>query len=391
MAEQGAQARILCVIGTRPEAIKMAPVIAALRKTPGLRPVVCITGQHRELVDDILSLFAIRADFDLDLMTPRQDLVELAARMLRAFAAVVAQVAPHLVLVQGDTTTTLAASLAALYRRVPLAHVEAGLRTGDLDCPWPEEANRRVAGAIAAIHFAPTGIARANLLAEGVPPERIHVTGNTGIDSLLSTLEGLKDASPLIARLHAALPFLGPRDGVPARRLVLVTSHRRESFGAGLDEVCRALLRLSGRRDLAIAFFLHLNPDVRDPVRRRLGGRRNIHLIEPLDYRSFVYCMSRAWLILTDSGGIQEEASVLGKPVLVLRRLSERVEGIARGGARLVGTDRRRIVAEVDRLCDDATAYRRMSRADTTYGDGRASRRICNILSREVMAPRSMP
>ena len=388
MADFDGKARILCVIGTRPEAIKMAPVVVALRRRAALRPIVCVTGQHRELLDDVLPLFAIEPEFDLDLMAPRQGLVDLTARMLQALDAVMERVAPHLVLVQGDTTTTLAASLAAFYRRVPLAHVEAGLRTGDLACPWPEEANRRIAGALAMVHFAPTDRARCNLLAEGIAPERVHVTGNTGIDSLLSILEGLRDAAPLIARLHATLPFLGPDTGLPPRHLVLVTSHRRESFGAGLEEVCRALLHLSERDDLSIAFPVHLNPDIREPVRQRLGGRRNIHLLDPLDYRSFVYCLSRAWLILTDSGGIQEEASVLGKPVLVLRRVSERVEGLADGGARLVGTECERIVAEVDRLCDDATAYRRMSRTSAVYGDGRASARICDVLARDLAARR---
>ncbi len=388
MADFDGKARILCVLGTRPEALKLAPVIAALDRTPGLRTIVCVTGQHRELVGNILPLFGITPDLDLGLMGPKQALADLTARLLCGLDAVIGRVDPHLVLVQGDTTTAMAAGLAAFYRQKRVAHVEAGLRTGDLSCPWPEEANRRIIGMLAALHFAPTDRARRNLLAEGIAPQRVHVTGNTGIDSLLSVLESLRNAAPLIARLHAALPFLESDAGPPLRRLVLVTSHRRESFGAGLEEVCRALLRLSERDDLTIAFPVHLNPDIREPVRRRLGGRRNIHLLDPLDYRSFVYCLSRSWLILTDSGGIQEEASVLGKPVLVLRRLSERVEGLADGGARLVGTDSRRIVAEVDRLCADAAAYRRMSRTSAAYGDGRASARICDVLARDLAACR---
>ena len=381
MADLGGQARILCVIGTRPEAIKMAPVIAALRKASGPRPMVCVTGQHRELVDDILPLFAIEADFDLDLMTPRQDLAKLAARMLEALDGLIRRVAPHFVLVQGDTTTGMVASMAAHYRRVPVAHIEAGLRTGDLGCPWPEEANRRIIGALAAIHFAPTEAARRNLLAEGVASDSIHVTGNTIVDSLMAVLAG-PDSEP-----SPPIPALSDAGGDRRRRLLLVTSHRRESFGAALEQVCDALIELARRPDVEILFPVHLNPHVREVVLRRLGRCRRIHLLGPLPYPAFVACMQRADILLTDSGGVQEEAAVLGRPVLVLRRLSERVEGIANGSARLVGTDRRRIVSEVRQLLEDEAEYRRRCRARTFYGDGWAGARIARILSRKVMAP----
>ncbi|RMD86903.1 MAG: UDP-N-acetylglucosamine 2-epimerase (non-hydrolyzing) [Alphaproteobacteria bacterium] len=380
MADIGGKARILCVLGTRPEALKLAPVITALRGTAGLRAIVCLTGQHRELVDDILPLFGITPDFDLDLMMPRQSLVDLTARLLRGLDAVIGRVDPQLVLVQGDTTTAMAAGLAALYRQKRLAHIEAGLRTGDLACPWPEEANRRIIRALAAIHFAPTETARRNLLVEGVASASIHVTGNTIVDALNAIRA--RPGGDARAGTARQLPKIARSS---RRRLLLVTSHRRESFGSGLAQLCEALAELARRRDVAILFPVHPNPHVRAVVHRHLAGRSRIQLVDPLTYPAFVACMSRADILLTDSGGVQEEAAVLGKPVLVLRRKSERVEGIRNGGAMLVGTDAGRIVAAAARLLDDEAAYGRMSRAESCYGDGGASDRIVAILARALM------
>ncbi|MFQ5346412.1 MAG: non-hydrolyzing UDP-N-acetylglucosamine 2-epimerase [Rhodothalassiaceae bacterium] len=380
MADFGGKARILCVLGTRPEALKLAPVITVLRETPGLRPIVCMTGQHRELVDDILPYFGITADFDLDLMAPRQSLADLTACMLQGLDAVIARVAPRIVLVQGDTTTAMAACLAAHYCNTPVAHIEAGLRTGDLACPWPEEGHRRIIGTLAALHFAPTETARRNLLAEGVAPASIHVTGNTIVDALNAVRARLA-GEPLLSSAWR-LPEIIRR---PNRHLLLVTSHRRESFGAGLARMCEALRRLARRPDVTILFPVHPNPHVRAVVYPRLGGCENVCLVDALDYPTFVDCMNRAAILLTDSGGVQEEAAVLGKPVLVLRRRSERIEGLRRGGALLVGTDPGQIETAVARLLDNAGARGRMSRADACYGDGRASERIAAILARTFM------
>lgn len=371
--------RILVVFGTRPEAIKMGPVVAALRgRTGRFSCVICVTAQHREMLDPVLGLFSIVPDHDLNLMRPGQGLHDVTTAVLRGVSTVLDLERPDLVLVHGDTSTTMAATLAAYYARIPVGHVEAGLRTGDKYAPFPEEINRKVTTAIADLHFAPTAISRGNLLAEGVSPDAIIVTGNTVIDALLSVADRLRRDSALAERTEAKFPFLDR-----SRKLVLVTGHRRENFGEGFENICRALAEIAERRpDAEILYPVHLNPNVQNPVRRILGeGRhRNVHLIPPVDYLPFVYLMSRCHLIVTDSGGIQEEAPSLGKPVLVMREVTERPEAVAAGTVRLVGTNREKIVAEVVRLLDDPEAYRSMSTANNPYGDGKASGRIADFL-----------
>jgi len=371
--------RILVVFGTRPEAIKMAPVVAALRARTGkFSCVVCVTAQHREMLDPVLGLFSIAPDHDLNLMRPGQGLDDLTAAVLREVSTVLEMERPDLVLVHGDTTTTMAATLAAYYARIPVGHVEAGLRTGNKYAPFPEEINRRVTTAIADLHFAPTATSRENLLAEGVAPEAIVVTGNTVIDALLSVADRLRCDPALAKRMEAEFPFLDP-----SRKLVLVTGHRRENFGEGFENICRALAEIASLRPGAeILYPVHLNPNVQEPVRRILGEGRlgNVHLIRPVNYLPFVYLMSRCHFIITDSGGIQEEAPSLGKPVLVMREVTERPEAVAAGTVRLVGTDREKIVAETLRLLDDPDAYRSMSTANNPYGDGMAAGRIADFL-----------
>lgn len=370
---------ILIVAGTRPEAIKLAPLLPALRAYGDRIAVeVCVTRQHNELLDQVLAQFDIRPKFDLALMKPNQTLAELTARALTGLDAVYAQFAPSIVVVQGDTTTALSASLSAFYRKIPVAHVEAGLRTADLMAPWPEELNRRLTGTIAAVHFAPTARARNNLLREGVPAERIHVTGNTVIDALLGVVERIRGDAALAARLASAFPFLDP-----ARRLLLVTGHRRESFGGGFERICRALAQVARRGDVQIVYPVHLNPNVRAPVFAILGNLQNVHLIEPVDYFSFVYLMQRSHLIASDSGGVQEEAPSLGKPVLVMRDVTERQEAVEAGAVELVGTDVDRIVAAASQLLDDRAAYASMSRAVNPFGDGHAAERIAKVLARD--------
>jgi UDP-N-acetylglucosamine 2-epimerase (non-hydrolysing) len=370
--------RVLSVFGTRPEAIKMAPVVLRLAEHPGFEARVCVTAQHRSMLDSVLEDFAIRPDFDLDVMRERQTLCGIAARVLDGLQAVLDSFRPDRVLVHGDTTTTLAASLAAFYNRIPVGHVEAGLRTGNLEAPWPEEANRKVTAVVTDLHFAPTERARRALLAEGVAPEKIRVTGNTVIDALLLAREKLRSDARLAQRLAERFAFLDP-----SRRLVLVTGHRRESFGRGFENICRALAELARRHpDIEILYPVHLNPNVREPVFRILGGLPSVHLIEPLEYLPFVHLMDRAYLIVTDSGGIQEEAPSLGKPVLVMREVTERPEAVEAGTVRLVGTDFARIVEETGKLLTDPAAYRRMATAVNPYGDGRAAERIERALER---------
>jgi UDP-N-acetylglucosamine 2-epimerase (non-hydrolysing) len=373
--------KVLAVFGTRPEAIKMAPVVARLKARPGRFDVrVCVTAQHREMLDAVLELFRIRPDHDLDLMTPGQDLYGITAGVLGGMKRVLAAESPGIVLVHGDTTTTMAASLAAYYARVPVGHVEAGLRTGDKYAPFPEEINRRVTGVVADLHFAPTEAARANLLREGVPGEAIAVTGNTVVDALLEVAGRIDGDPALRARLAAGFPFLDP-----ARPLILVTGHRRENFGEGFESICLALADLAARYpDAQVVYPVHLNPNVQEPVNRILGGggKGNIHLVPPADYLPFVYLMTRSRLIVTDSGGVQEEAPSLGKPVLVMREVTERPEAVSAGTVRLVGTDRDAIVREASRLLDDPEAYRAMSQAHNPYGDGLAAERIADRLER---------
>jgi len=369
--------KALTVFGTRPEAIKMAPLVKALQEDPRFNSRLCITAQHREMLDQVLTLFGLVPDHDLDIMSPGQSLYEVTSRILIGLEHVLATEKPDIVLVHGDTATTLAASLSAYYSRVPVAHVEAGLRTGRMYSPWPEEGNRKLTGAVATLHFAPTNKARENLLSENVSENGITVTGNTVIDALHLIRERIDADEALAHSLSAQFPFLAS-----GRKLILVTGHRRESFGGGFERICTALRQISERYPQAeIVYPVHLNPNVRSPVNRLLGGMRNIHLIEPLDYLPFVYLMTRAHIILTDSGGIQEEAPSLGKPVLVMRDTTERPEAIDAGTVRLVGTDIDLINAEVDRLMAGEAAYQEMSRAHNPYGDGKACARILSVLA----------
>lgn len=369
--------KILLTFGTRPEAIKMAPLVTRLRQDAAFECLVCVTGQHREMLDQVLDLFDIRPDFDLAVMKPAQDLYDVSAAILLGMRDVLDACRPDAMLVHGDTTTTMAASLAAFYRRVPVGHVEAGLRTGDLLSPWPEEANRRLTGVLAALHFAPTERARCNLLAEGVAGDRIVVTGNTVIDALLQVRARLAADPALCREAERRLPPWQPQ-----RRVILVTGHRRESFGAGFERICTALLRIARLHpDVDIVYPVHLNPDVREPVNRLLTNVPTIHLIEPLDYLPFVRLMDRAYLILTDSGGVQEEAPSLGKPVLVMRATTERQEALDAGVVQLVGTDVERIVEAVSQLLTDPRRYRAMTRGGNPYGNGQASERIADALA----------
>lgn len=371
------QQNILVVFGTRPEAIKMAPLVRRLQASESVRCGVCVTAQHRQMLDQVLDLFEIAPDYDLNLMRAGQTLGGLTSQILTLLDPVLEDFQPDLVLVHGDTTTTLGASLAAYYRRIPIGHIEAGLRTGDLYAPWPEEGNRRLTGALALHHFAPTQTSKLNLLAEGVAGNRIHVTGNTVIDALHLAVEQLQRDPGQAERMRSEFPYLSAD-----RRMILVTGHRRENFGRGIEQICSALATIASRYpDCQIVYPMHLNPNVREPVERLLGGLENVVLIEPQEYLQFVYLMNRAWLILTDSGGIQEEAPSLGKPVLVMRDTTERPEAVAAGTVRLVGADSDRLVNAVTELWEDAAAYGAMSRAHNPYGDGKASERIVDVLT----------
>jgi len=374
--------KISVIFGTRPEAIKLAPVILALKREHTMQCHVCVTGQHREMLQQVLDDFGIRPEVDLDLMESNQALARLSARSLEAIDAYLSKERPDLVLVQGDTTTVLCATLAAFYRNVAVGHVEAGLRTWNLQAPWPEEANRVLTTRLAALHFAPTESARQNLLREGVPDSAITVTGNTVIDALFLAREKVRANPPLISTLPDDLQ--PSKNGSPEHpRIVLITGHRRESFGRGFESICRAISDLAERfPDVHFVYPVHLNPNVREPVLRILGEKRvrdNIHLLEPLSYLPFVALMDRASLILTDSGGVQEEAPSLGKPVLVMREITERPEALAAGTVRLTGTNRHRITDEVSRLLNDTTAYEEMARAHNPYGDGCAAQRIVAV------------
>lgn len=352
----------------------MAPVVRALASSTVIDSGVAVTAQHREMLDQVLELFEITPDYDLDLMQPGQGLSEITIGVLAGIKAVLEDFMPDLVLVHGDTTTTLASSLAAYYQRIPVGHVEAGLRTGNIYSPWPEEINRKIAGAITCLHFAPTERSRANLLAENVQEDCIHVTGNTVIDALLEVVAKL-EADSSVSR------DFDKRFGIDhARKMILVTGHRRESFGGGFDRICAALARLAEREDIQIIYPVHLNPNVKGPVEAKLGRSERVKLISPVDYLPFVHLMRRAHVILTDSGGVQEEAPSLGKPVLVMRDTTERPEAVDAGTVRLVGTDADLIVAEMTRLLDDEAAYDNMSRAHNPYGDGHASRRILDVI-----------
>jgi len=372
---------ILVVFGTRPEAIKLFPVIRALGQRPGIRVRTCVTAQHRGLLDQVLAIADLSPDVDLDLMEPGQSLDRLTARLLVGLGETMDAERPDLVVVQGDTATAMAGALAAYYRRIPVAHVEAGLRSGDIHHPWPEEVNRRIVAPIAAHHFAPTDTAAAALLAETIDPATVHVTGNTVIDALHWT-EARVAADPSLA---AGLDDVARR--FAGKRIVLVTTHRRENFGGGMEAIARAIGRIAARADVAVLFPVHPNPAVGPVMDAILGHRENVARIEPLDYPHFVRALGLCDLVLTDSGGVQEEAPALGKPVLVMRETTERPEGVVAGTARLVGTDEERIVSEVFTLLDDSEAHAAMARAHNPFGDGHAAERIAETLAHALARP----
>jgi UDP-N-acetylglucosamine 2-epimerase (non-hydrolysing) len=370
--------KVLVVFGTRPEAIKMAPVVKALAASAAIHPVICLTGQHRDMLAGILEFFGLSADHDLSIMQPEQDLAYVTAAVLGGVQRVLSAEQPDWVLVHGDTTTALAAALAAFYAGCRIGHIEAGLRTGDLRRPWPEEMNRSVIDRLADRLFAPTERARANLLKENIAAEKIVVTGNTVVDALFVVRAALEGDAALQRSVAAGFEFLDP-----AKNLILVTGHRRESFGHGFEEICAGLRRLAQRDDVQIVYPVHLNPAVREPVRRILGALPNVHLLAPLDYVSFVYLMMRSHIILTDSGGIQEEAPSLGKPVLVMREVTERPEAVAAGTVALVGTNQERIHDAAVELLESPSRYAAFARAHNPYGDGLASLRIREALLRK--------
>ena len=371
--------KVLIVFGTRPEAIKMAPVVHELKKTFIVK--VCVTAQHRGMLDQVLNLFEITPDYDMDIMKPGQDLYDVTCNVLLGMKKILLEIQPDLVLVHGDTTTSMATSMAAFYSQIPVGHVEAGLRTYNILSPFPEEFNRQVTGRVAQYNFAPTEKARQNLLDEKVPDKQIFVTGNTVIDALLSMIEKARTL-PFYAELAEQLPFLveDENDSLK-RRMILVTGHRRENFGQGFEEICQALHDIAiAKQDVMIVYPVHLNPNVREPVNRILSDIKNIHLIEPLDYLSFIKLMDTSYIILTDSGGIQEEAPSLGKPVLVMRDTTERPEAIDAGTVKLVGAKKENIVHETINLLNNEKEYQLMSKSHNPYGDGKASKRIGKVL-----------
>ena len=372
--------KVLTVFGTRPEAIKMAPLAIKLAEQEGIDARVCVTAQHREMLDQVLGLFEITPEYDLNIMKPGQDLTDVTTNILQGIKPILADFKPDVVLVHGDTATTFATSLAAYYQQIAVGHVEAGLRTGNIYSPWPEEANRKLTGAITTYHFAPTGTSQQNLLNEAVAPENITVTGNTVIDALLDVSAKLKNDTALNSEMAERFSFLN-KD----KKLILVTGHRRESFGGGFERICKALAYTAEQHPgCQIVYPVHLNPNVQEPVNRLLKGVPNITLIEPQDYLPFVYLMNQAHIILTDSGGIQEEAPSLGKPVLVMRDTTERPEAVSAGTVKLVGTDVDKITASLNQLLTDEKAYEEMSFAHNPYGDGKACERIIEVLREKV-------
>jgi UDP-N-acetylglucosamine 2-epimerase (non-hydrolysing) len=364
--------KVLSVFGTRPEAIKMAPLVNLLKDTADIESKVCVTGQHREMLDQVLKLFDIVPDYDLAIMKAGQDLYDVTTSILLNIKAVLRDFKPDIVLVHGDTSTTFAAALACYYEKIAVGHVEAGLRTGNIYSPWPEEANRKLTGALTRLHFAPTDTSKQNLLSENTDPATIVVTGNTVIDALHQVVAKIDADAQLTTKFEQQFPY-----GLNGRRMVLVTGHRRESFGSGFEQICAGLKQIAQQfPDTDVVYPVHLNPNVREPVFRLLSDTSNVHLIEPQDYLPFVYLMSRSTLVLTDSGGIQEEAPSLGKPELVMRDTTERPEAVAAGTVKLVGTDAAVIVREVSRLLTDKAYYEQMSFAHNPYGDGKACGRI---------------
>jgi UDP-N-acetylglucosamine 2-epimerase (non-hydrolysing) len=367
--------KVLVVFGTRPEAIKLFPVVRALAETPGVVVRTCVTAQHRGLLDQVLEIANLSPDIDLDLMEPGQSLDRLTARLLTGIGEVLDAERPDRVIVQGDTATAMAGALAAYYRRIPVGHVEAGLRSGDIYAPWPEEVNRRIVAPIADQHFAPTETAAAALRRENIAAEAIHVTGNTVIDALHATAARIEADPALAAGLDAiAARFAG-------KRLILVTTHRRENFGGGMASIARAIARIADRADVAVLFPMHPNPNVVSVMDEVLGERANVARIDPLDYPHFIRALGMAHIVLTDSGGVQEEAPALGKPVLVMRETTERPEGVAAGTAKLIGADENRIVSEIFTLLDDSAAWTAMARAHNPFGDGHAAARIAGIVA----------
>ncbi|ESP95120.1 MULTISPECIES: non-hydrolyzing UDP-N-acetylglucosamine 2-epimerase [Pseudoalteromonas] len=370
--------KVLTVFGTRPEAIKMAPLVHALASDERFEAKVCVTAQHREMLDQVLELFKINPDYDLDIMQAGQTLPEVTSRILLNITPILKEFKPDVVLVHGDTATTFAASLAAYYEQIAVGHVEAGLRTGNIYSPWPEEANRKLTGALTQFHFTPTATSKQNLLAENFSEENIYTTGNTVIDALLMVKEQIEQNADLSDTLSAQFPFLDED-----KKLILVTGHRRESFGGGFERICEALARTAkAHPDAQILYPVHLNPNVQEPVNRILKNLDNIHLIEPQQYLPFVYLMNRAHVILTDSGGIQEEAPSLGKPVLVMRETTERPEAVEAGTVKLVGTDVELITSSINELLTNELSYEKMARAHNPYGDGKACQRICDALAK---------
>jgi UDP-N-acetylglucosamine 2-epimerase (non-hydrolysing) len=371
-------AKILVVFGTRPEAIKLFPVISALKADPRFLPVVCVSAQHRQMLDQVLAIAGIVPDHDLDLMQPDQSLDGLTAALLTGLGKVMDAERPARVIVQGDTATAMAGALAAYYRKIPVDHVEAGLRSGDNYHPWPEEVNRKIIGAIASLHFAPTAVAAAALTGEQIDAARVHVTGNTVIDAL----HWVSGQIALFPDLASGLRDLEER--FAGKRIIGVTTHRRENFGEGMAAIAEAIRQIAARSDVAVIFPVHLNPNVRSVMNAALGDLENVALIEPLDYPHFARLLSLAEIMLTDSGGVQEEAPALGKPVLVMRETTERPEGVAAGTAKLVGTETANIVTELFTLLDDKKAYESMARAHNPFGDGHSAARIVELLAREV-------
>lgn len=369
--------KVLLVFGTRPEAIKMAPLALQLKQQEGsFETKVCVTGQHRQMLDQVLELFNLKPDFDLNLMKPGQTLSDITSGVLKGLEQVFAEWTPDVVLVHGDTATTFAASLAAYYHKIAVGHVEAGLRTGDIYSPWPEEANRKLTGALTTYHFAPTQSSYNNLIKENIDPKNITITGNTVIDALLSVKEKVETDRAVIAQFEQQFDFLDP-----TKKLILVTGHRRENFGQGFLNICTALASIAKQYpDVQIVYPVHLNPNVQKPVNELLSGISNIYLIAPQDYLPFVYLMNRSYLILTDSGGIQEEAPSLGKPVLVMRDTTERPEAVEAGTVKLVGTDAVLIQQSVIELIENTDLYQTMAAAHNPYGDGKAAKKIINIL-----------
>jgi UDP-N-acetylglucosamine 2-epimerase (non-hydrolysing) len=368
--------RILTVFGTRPEAIKMAPVVHALERDPRFESVVCVTGQHKQMLESMMQVFAMKADINLNIMKDNQTLNDVAASVISGIDRVIAEVDPEYILVQGDTASTMAAALAAFFRGKKIGHIEAGLRTGNLFSPWPEEANRRLATVVSTLHFAPTERAKQALLAEGVPPATVLMTGNTVIDALHYMVGSISQPGPLRDSLEAEFAWLHP-----GKKLILVTGHRRESFGDGFLQICEAIREIAARPDVQIVYPVHLNPNVQQPVNAILSGLAGVHLIPPLDYQRFVYLMHKSHFIVTDSGGVQEEAPAIRKPVLVMRDTSERMEAVEAGVARLVGADRASIVRNVHALMDDPALFAAMASGASPFGDGQAARRILDALA----------